>query len=138
MSIPSLGEQKSVSQVIKVTVTMTVSLQIFRQTVEGFHWTVRKSGHVSPIRTYTFDHDERIDDRLKMVCQGIRYLVKERVLRFTVYFDQFFQFGTCSLVVVSIELVERYISFFKIADVSEIRIDLKEHVFYLAYRYITA
>ena len=66
-----LERKKSVSQVLKISEAATVAIHVLDDTIEGFHWAIRKSAFVSPIGTHSFNDNKRVDDRLEMVVESI-------------------------------------------------------------------
>ena len=86
---------------------------------------------MSPVSTEPFHHDERIDDGLKMVIQGICDVAEDRESWIAVFLDKLPQCRPCLFRVIAIRIVEEYVFIFEAPKLLKVRVYLEEKALYL-------
>ena len=76
-SAASLGEQEALPYVLKVSVASGIALKILGYAVKRFYRAVGKAGCILTILAVFLDHDEGVDDLIKVFFQGVSNVLVE-------------------------------------------------------------
>ena len=73
---------------LKVSETTAITFHVFNDTIKRFHGAIRKSAHMRSVSTSSFYENERIDDRFKVVVEGVSDISEQFETRESVFLNE--------------------------------------------------